>query len=215
MVEPLVLRLTLQRQAEQEVQKARHSNGNVLSGRPEDGVTRGPVGRLSFSKEKFSSATDLRRDPSTLTFGSGFSFAGRSRNEGLGRSGKAIASFLCDKLSRLFAITAPMTEGARSFRRRGTFAHRSPWSLVKSQDVGPAKSGQLNEAKATVLHLEVSTRAVFRAVKRPENYRHRSGRRAAVARRHRLPDLKIRGKQTTRRLREEPRRRCRRWRGSF
>lgn len=52
-----------------------------------------------------------------------------------------------------------MTEGARSFRRRGTFAHRSPWSLVKSQDVGPAKSGQLSEAKAKVLHLEVSTRA--------------------------------------------------------
>jgi len=55
-----------------------------------------------------------------------------------------------------------MTEGARSFRRRGTFAHRSPWSLAKSQDVGPAKSGQLNDADATVLHLEVSTRAVFK-----------------------------------------------------
>jgi len=54
-----------------------------------------------------------------------------------------------------------MTEGARGFRRRGTFAHRSPWSLAKSQDVGPAKSGQLNEAKATVLHLEASTHAVF------------------------------------------------------
>jgi len=43
--EPLVLRLTLQRQAEQAVQKARHSRGNVNSGRPEHGVTRGPVGR--------------------------------------------------------------------------------------------------------------------------------------------------------------------------
>jgi hypothetical protein len=125
-------------------------------------VKRRPVGQRS----SLLLTTDLRRDPSTLTFGSGFSFAGRSRNEGLRSKRKDHRVLRREELSRLFAISAPMTEGARSFRRRGTFAHRSPWSLVKSQDVGPAKSGQLNEAKATVLHLEVSTHAVFEIQKR-------------------------------------------------
>jgi len=127
-----------------------------------------PVKRRPVRRKKLASARRyLRRDPSTLTFGSGFSFAGRSRNEGLRskRIDRKITILNRERLSRLFAISASMTEGARSFRRRGTFAHRSPWSLVKSQDVGPAKSGQLNEAKATVLHLEVSTHAVFRILK--------------------------------------------------
>jgi len=116
-----------------------------------DQKTASEGGRSAGEEVYFFSATDLRRDPSTLTFGSGFSFAGRSRNEGLGRSGKIadrkreIVSGLKEAL-QASRDPVPMTEGARNFRRRGANAHRSPWSLVKSQDVGPAKSGQLNDA---------------------------------------------------------------------
>jgi hypothetical protein len=44
-VEPLVLRLTLQRQAEQEVKKARHPWGNVPSGAASLGNQKKGVGR--------------------------------------------------------------------------------------------------------------------------------------------------------------------------
>jgi len=53
-----------------------------------------------------------------------------------------------------FRGSASMTEGARSFRRRGAIALRFP------QKWGPIKSGQRNDANAKALHLEVSTHAI-------------------------------------------------------
>jgi len=54
-VEPLVLRLTLQRQAEQGGKKGAVFKGNAISGRPERGVLwetrQRPVGRLILERE--------------------------------------------------------------------------------------------------------------------------------------------------------------------
>jgi len=137
-VEPIVFRLKLQLQAERSVKEARHSWGNVLSGRPEDGVRRGPVGR----RRRFLLLGDrLTARPKHSDFRERIFLRGKIKER---RS--SVEAEPSRKALQAFRDPAPMTEGARSFRRRGANAHRSPWSLVKSQDVGPAKSGQLNDA---------------------------------------------------------------------
>jgi len=204
-VEPIVFRLKLQLQAERSVKEARHSWGNVLSGRPEDGVRRGPVGR----RRRFLLLGDrLTARPKHSDFRERIFLRGKIKER---RS--SVEAGPSRKALQAFRDPAPMTEGARSFRRRGANAHRSPWSLVKSQDVGPAKSGQLNDAmqrpftwrfRPTLFSRSKNEKSFFgtrpgkriRATERKHgklalgNYRHRSGRRAAVARRHRLPDQK-------------------------
>jgi len=165
-VEPIVFRLKLQLQAERSVKEARHSWGNVLSGRPEDGVRRGPVGR----RRRFLLLGDrLTARPKHSDFRERIFLRGKIKER---RS--SVEAGPSRKALQAFRDPAPMTEGARSFRRRGANAHRSPWSLVKSQDVGPVKSGQLNDANATALHLEVSTHAVFKIQEREIVFRNQT-----------------------------------------
>jgi len=163
-----------------------------------NGVKRGPVGRLNFSKEKLNTATDLRHDPSTLTFGSGFPFAGRSRNEGLRSKWTP-----CETALQAFRESVSMTEGARSFRRRGALALVFLAPDQKSGP-GPAKSGQQNGAHAKALHLEASTHAAFFnqsnlsvksskatcTIQRKKSSVIVLGGEPAVARRHRFPGPK-------------------------
>jgi hypothetical protein len=158
--------LKLQLQAEQLVQKARHSWGNVSLG---DQKTASP-GFHQFKEGRSVERSFLLLDdrltarPKHSDFRERIFLRGkikerRSSVESEKSRRKRAIVLEAKKALQAFRDPGSMTEGARSFRRRGTFAHRSPWSLVKSQDVGPAKSGQLSEAKAKVLHLEVSTRA--------------------------------------------------------
>ncbi len=124
----ICLRLVRQHQAEQAVPKARHSPGNVSSEAASEG------GRSAGEEGSFFSVTDLRARPkhpdareSTLLRGIAeerTSWSNRIRTNG----------------SPGLSCTGSMTEGARSLRRRGAHAQRSPRKL------GPVKSRQPNEA---------------------------------------------------------------------
>lgn len=93
---------------------------------------------------------DLRRDPSTLIFGSGLPFAGQSRTEGLGRIGKRRERFPVSFCARFddMGCSKLSKEGSP----RASFSRRR----------GLPKAGSRTKHHASALHLEASARAAFR-----------------------------------------------------
>jgi len=89
-----------------------------------------PVKRRPVRREKLASARRyLRRDPSTLTFGSGFSFAGRSRNEGL-RSKRTPH----EKALQAFRESGSDDRGCSKLSKEGS--QRASFALVSGQKPG-------------------------------------------------------------------------------
>jgi hypothetical protein len=129
---------------------------------------RGPVGR---KRRFFFSTPDLRHDSSTLIFERGLPFAGRSRNEGLGRiekSKRRFPAFFCTRFD---------DRGCSRLSKEGS--PRASFALAIGQKPGqrPAKSGAAERSNMR-RPFTWRLRPVLLFGSNPRKLRHRSGRRA-------------------------------------